>query len=402
MTLNSKLTETLESIGVAFDEFKRRNGETLDEYKARFAELTERLEDLESRQRSPGKTAGPNSGAREHRQRWEKWIRNPGNDQAKGELHEIEHRLGLDRKQVTVGSGAAGGFAVPEEIARQIEEFELEYSPVRNLVRVLQSQTGDFKLLADLKGATSGWTGESGSRTATNTPQLREIVPTFGEVYALPSCSEWSLDDIFFNVGEWIARSCAEAFAVQEEDAVLRGDGANKPTGMLNTTPTTVDDFASPLRAAAAYQYVPCVSTQSPAVAEITADALIDIVYKLRSRYRSGASWVMNSQTAAAVCKLRDNLGRFLWVESLVSGQPPRLLGYPVFTVEGMDDIGTNQFPVAFGAWQRAYALVDRVDLRILRDPYSTPGFVRFYVRKRVGGHVWVNDAAKFLRTTLA
>jgi HK97 family phage major capsid protein len=53
---------------------------------------------------------------------------------------------------------------------------------------------------------------------------------------------------------------------------------------------------------------------------------------------------------------------------------------------------------VAFGDFRRAYVLVDRVGLRITRDQVTNPGHVRFYVRRREGGHVLNNDAAKFLK----
>ena len=67
-----------------------------------------------------------------------------------------------------------------------------------------------------------------------------------------------------------------------------------------------------------------------------------------------------------------------------------------------MQDVGTNNFPIAFGDFRRAYLLVDRTELRILQDPYSAPGHVRFYVRRREGGTVLNGDAIKFLRTTIA
>jgi HK97 family phage major capsid protein len=74
------------------------------------------------------------------------------------------------------------------------------------------------------------------------------------------------------------------------------------------------------------------------------------------------------------------------------------LLGYPVAFWEQMDDVSTDTHPVAFGDFRRAYVLVDRVGLRITRDNVTNPGFVRFYVRRREGGIVLNNDAAKFLK----
>ena len=54
--------------------------------------------------------------------------------------------------------------------------------------------------------------------------------------------------------------------------------------------------------------------------------------------------------------------------------------------------------PVAFGNFARAYELIDRSDLRVTVDPYTTAGFTKFYVRKRVYGHPLNNDAVKWVR----
>lgn len=144
----------------------------------------ERLEELESRRNSPGKTAEEKL-TDEHRDTFLAWMRNKGNSpQHEVELQGLQKKL-AERKDITIGTGAAGGFAVPEEIAREIERLELKFSPVRRLIKVVRAGTSDYKELVSERGATSGWVGETDSRTKTATPQLREVVPTFGELYAL-------------------------------------------------------------------------------------------------------------------------------------------------------------------------------------------------------------------------
>jgi HK97 family phage major capsid protein len=164
---------------------------------------------------------------------------------------------------------------------------------------------------------------------------------------------------------------------------------------MLNTTPVTTADNSSPLRAAAAYQYI--ASGASPA--GVYGDSLIDLVYTLNSAYRAMATWVMNSVTTGAVRKLKDNDGQYFWQPGLQQGQPDRLLGYQIETWEQLDDVGINNFPIAFGNFRRAYVLADRVGLRVTRDNVTNVGFVRFYIRRREGGIVLNNDAIKWLRT---
>jgi HK97 family phage major capsid protein len=433
MTTLAEINQAIDKIGTAYEEYKKTNDLRIAALekgnKSEVAELEiklgkidkdivkfdglktsleremefqrNRLELLEARASNPKKTATDVLND-EYKSAFNGWIRSKGQDYGYAQkMDSLAAKARLEHKDITIGTPSAGGYAVPEEISRTIEQLELKFSPVRRLVKVVQVGTSDYKELVSLRGASSGWVGETGSRVATDTPTLREVVPTHGELYAYPQVSEWSLDDIFFNVESWLTDEVAQEFALQEGAAVISGNGSSKPTGMLNTTPVLTADFASPLRAAAAYQYIvsDTDADDSPASPGIRADTLIDTVYALNSAYRSEAQWIMNSLTTAGVRKLKDANGQYHWQPGLQVGQPAMLLGYGVETWEQMPDIAANAFPIGFGAWRRAYLLVDRVGLRITRDNVTNIGFVRFYVRRREGGIVLNNDAAKFIRT---
>ena len=65
--------------------------------------------------------------------------------------------------------------------------------------------------------------------------------------------------------------------------------------------------------------------------------------------------------------------------------------------------MATNAHPIAFGNFARGYLLVDRVGLRITIDNnITTPGRVKYFIRRREGGHVLVNDAVKFLKCAVS
>jgi HK97 family phage major capsid protein len=386
-----EIKEAIGETAKGFEQFKAGQSKKLDELDRDIDDVVDRVEELESKKNSIGKTSGETKESRMHATLFEDWMRHPFDGSKRQALGDFQS------KTVTLGSGAAGEYAVPEEIARDIERFERKLSPVRDLVKVMKSSTGDFKHLLDLGGATAGWVTETGSRTESSTPTLREIVPTGGEIYAYPQVSEWALDDIFFNVQNWLVDSVSEKFAEIEGLAVISGSGSGQLTGMLNTTPvTTADDAVSP-RAAAAYQYI-LGSDNSPAA--VDADALIDLVYSVNAKYRAGATFVMNSTTAGSVRKLKDSgTGSFVWQPGLALGQPDRLLGYPVSVWEQMPDVAGGAFPVAFGNFQRGYLLVDRTQLRVTVDAnLTTPGRIKFFVRRRESGAPLNNDAVKFLR----
>lgn len=421
-----EIKETIDKIGQGYAEYRQTNDAALAELKkgndARASELFEslkkqdaalsalekkrkddeiewqlqrdRIEELESRQRTPGKTASEKMHD-EHLEAFNDLVRHKGQSAIhERKLVEIERKL-IEQKDISVGSQAGGGYALPKVIASAIEDYEIKISPVRRLISVERVTTSDFNQLLNIRGTTSGWAGETDTRGASNTPQLRNITPTWGELYAYPTVTEWALDDLAFNVQDFLMRNVGDEFSYQEGEAVIRGNGTKKPTGMINTTPVTTDDFASPLRAAAAYQYVPSVA--SPFI--VSADSIIDVQYKLNSMYRQGAVYVMNSTTTGSVRKLKDTTNQYLWQPSFQAGQPNLLAGYPTETWEGMDDIGSAKFPVAFGNFNRGYMLVERVGMRVTMDNVTAPGFVKFYIRRREGGIVKNNDAIKFIRT---
>lgn len=357
----------------------------------------ERVEELEARAKTPGKTVEQKLDD-EHMTKFLKAMRGGFQDQrALLDLKQAESAV-YEQKDVTIGTPAAGGYGVPEQIATEIERQEKLYSPVTEDCKLVTVGTSDYKELVDLTGTLGGWAGETTDRsTPTATASLREIVPTWGEQYAYPQVSEWSLDDVFFNIQNWLTMGVAESFAVDLATAVVSGNGSTKPTGMLNTTPTLIDDFASPLRSAAIYQYI--ASAASPDA--ITPDSLIDVQYKLNSRYRTGAKYIFNSTVAGAIRKLKDTTNHYLWQPSYQAGEPDRLLGYPTSIWEQMGNVTNNGFPVAFGNFKRGYVIAQRYgSLRITRDDVTKPGYVRFYVRRRVAGIVLNNNAIKFIRTT--
>lgn len=423
-----EIKSAIDQTATAFEEFKKVNDQRLEalksgneskakeldlklgkidadikaatEIKAAFeretAFLRERVEELEAKRMNPGQTAVEKVRG-EYKSAFEGWIRSRGQSMDHERQMADAAKKAAEFKDVTIGSGAGGGFGVPEEISREIEKHELKFSPVRSLVKVVRAGSSDYKELLAINGATSGWVGESGSRTATTTPTLREIAPTFGELYAYPQASEWSLDDVFFNVENWISESVAESFAVAEATAVLSGNGTNQPTGMLNSAPTAVSDETA-TRAAAVYEFIANVD----AGLALLPDRLIDTMYKLNSAYQMGAVWAMNSTTAGGVRKLKDTTNQYLWQPSLIVGQPDTLLGKPVSIWEQMASIANNAHPIAYGNFRRAYVLAERVGLRITRDNVTNVGFVKFYVRRREGGIVLNNNALKFIKTTTA
>lgn len=220
-----------------------------------------------------------------------------------------------------------------------------------------------------------------------------EVAPTFGMASAKPQASEESLDDLFFDVENWLISSAAEAIAQGEGTAFVSGNGTNKPTGFLaGPTPVTTVDAS---RAFGTLQYI--ASGQAAAM-PTSADIFYDLIYALRARYRANARWVTSKLVLAALRKYKDSQNQYLWQPSLVEGQPATFMGYGITEAEDMPAVGAGAFPIAFGDFREGYLIADRVGMRITRDEITSPGFVKFYVRKRVGGKLRNTQAIKLLK----
>lgn len=420
------VADALDKIATAFEEYKKTNDARIEAVKsgastealdAKLAKMDEhinaisdaksRLEKMETKLSRPGvfsgnQEEGESKESAEYRNAFFDWVRAPNNDELKQRAAQAYRSLEAKAKAsgretrssaVVTSTGSAGGFALPEQIERTIARLSVDISPIRQIATVRQVGTTDYKELFDVNGAGFEWLGETDTRNQTNTPDLVEVAPTFGMASAKPQASEESLDDLFFNVEDWLTSSAAEAIAQGEGAAFVSGNGTKKPTGFLaGPTPVTTVDAS---RAFGTLQYI----ASGQAAAMPTDPSLFyDIIYSLRARYRNNAQWVTNKLVLAAMRKYKDTAGQYLWQPSLVASQPATFLGYGVTEAEDMPAVAANAFPLAFGDFKEGYLIADRVGMRITRDEITTPGYVKFYVRRRTGGKLRNTQAIKLLK----
>ncbi len=301
-----------------------------------------------------------------------------------------------EEKALSIGSNPDGGYLVPDETEVEIARLMKEVSPIRSIAGNRIISTTNFKKPISISGPSVGWVGESDVRSETASQTLAEITYATMELYAMPAATANFLDDAAVDVGQWIADEVNLAFAEQESTAFVNGDGVNKPKGFLSET--IVDE------AAWSWGNIGYVPT-GEAGAFLTgneSDALIDLVYALKSGYRQNAKWVMNRSTQATIRKLKDADGNYIWQPSINPQGRATLLGFEVVEAEDMPDIATDSTSIAFGDFKRGYLIVDRRGVNILRDPYSSKPYVLFYTTKRVGGGVADYDAIKLLKFSVS
>jgi HK97 family phage major capsid protein len=301
---------------------------------------------------------------------------------------------GLETKAIGSSTDAIGGYAVPEEIDRAIDETLVAISPIRAIANVVKVGSAGYRKLVATGGTPSGWVAYEAARPETNTPSFTEVVPAAGELYANPAASQQMLDDAMFDVEKWLAHEIATEFARAEGMAFVKGTGASQPLGFLSSPNAATADGTRPM---GTLQFLG-TGTAGAFPATNPADKLVDLVQTLRSPYRQGAVFVMNSATAAAIRKFKTTDGQFLFQPGLTAGTPATLLGYPLIEAEDMPDIGANSLSIAFGNFKAGYVVAERKATTILRDPYTHKPYVHFYATKRVGGQVVNSEAIKLLK----
>ncbi|GGD09174.1 phage major capsid protein [Aquisalinus flavus] len=380
----------------AFEDFKSANDERLSELEGKSREdvvLSEKVARINAaldeqksaidrllldRQRSSRGGAEP-ARPDERKHAFERYVRT-------GDASRM-----LEEKALSVGSDPDGGYLAPDETERLINAAVRDISPIRQIATVRQIGASSYRKPVSTTGMAAGWVGETGDRTQTATSTLAAVdFPTM-ELYAMPATTQALLDDSIVDLERWIADEVQTEFAAQEGAAFVAGDGTNKPRGFL--------DYDKVAEGSWAWNKIGYIATGADgAFGTNPMDALIDLIYAPKQAFRANGRFVMNRSVVGQLRKFRDGDGNYLWQPSVQAGAPATLMGYPVTEAEEMEDVASDSFSIAFGDFARGYLIVDRVGIRVLRDPFSAKPYVLFYTTKRVGGGVQHFDAIKLLK----
>ena len=298
----------------------------------------------------------------------------------------------VELKAMSVNSDPDGGYLVVPELGGTIETFVRETSPMRQLASVQTISTDSLEYILDNDEAGAGWVGETEARPETTTPKLSKLTIPVNEIYAQPKATQKLIDDAAVDIEAWLARKVAEKFARMENTAFLVGDGQNKPRGILThtagTTPTS--------------QQVEQVVTGSASA--ITYDGLVNLQTALKEEYQANASFLINRLGFGSLLLIKDGNGTpiFNMAYDIRAGLQRSILGAPLFFATDVPTVAANALAAVYGDFKRAYQIVDRTGIRVLRDPFTDKPFVKFYTTKRVGGSTVNFEAAKILKVAAA
>lgn len=280
------------------------------------------------------------------------------------------------RKNVLVVSDdTGGGYLAPPDYVREIIKALLQYSPIRSVARVMTTSQKTVQIPKRTGVSAAVWLGEVDTRTE-NTGLAYGLEDT--PVHELTCDIRFSLqmlEDSAFDMEVEMNMEMAQQFGIAEGIAFVSGSGLKKPEGITTSTATN--------------------SINSLLATDISADGIIDLKYSIKTVYAANATFLLNRKSLRSVRKLKDGLGQYLWMPGLAQGRPNTIDGDPYLECPDFSDPAASAKVMAYGDFMRGYIIIDRLQLSVMRDPYSLSANsqVKFLARKRVGGQVVLGEA---------
>jgi len=372
----NELQELIKSMGLSFEEFKGMNDSRIDAIETALGRAAF------GGSSSLGGSVNFSPVAKEHKEKFLAWVRSGADPDG---LRNLEIQASLSTLDDT-----EGGFLTAEEMEKNIERLATDAVAMRRLATVVKSR-GEYKKPLSKGGAGGGWVTEKGDRAETDGPELTLFSPPMAEIYAMPAVTQKLLDMSDFDVEAWLTEEISDVFIETEGEGFISGNGVSRVKGIIDSALMVAD---------ASWEYGKTGYIAGGHASLLNnADKLTDLQHALKPVYRQNGTWLMNDTTFAVIRKMKNGEGDYLWRQGLEAGAPEVLLGKPVEIDDNMPDIGAGLYPIAFGDFKKAYRIIDHVNgIRVLRDPYSSKGYVLFYSVKRLAAGISNYQALKFMK----
>ena len=278
------------------------------------------------------------------------------------------------------GVDSEGGYLVPDEFEHTLVQALEQENIVREHAHVFTTSSGNHKIPVVTSKGTASWIDEEGAIPESDDVFGQQMIGAH-KVGTLIKVSEELLNDSAFDLEGYFASEFARRIGNKEEDAFFNGDGAGKPLGILAATGGAQ------------------VGVTAASATAVTADEIIDLFYSLEAPYRKNAIWVLNDASIAAIRKLKDNNGQYLWQPALHEGTYDTLLGKRIFTSPFVPEMKSGQKSVIFGDLS-FYWIGDRqgITFKRLNERYADTGQIGFIATKRLDGKLILPEAVKVLQ----
>jgi HK97 family phage major capsid protein len=280
------------------------------------------------------------------------------------------------RAALGVGTDTGGGATVPQGFYDQLIDAQLAYGGMVEASFVFDTASGNA-----LPIPTDNDTTNAGAILGENTQVGTQDV-TFGAVtmnaYTYSSklvlVSNQLLQDSAFNLDAFLSGKLGTRLARITNTHFTTGNGASKPGGVVT---------------GATLGYTAGGSTSSGSTATFTNDDLIELEHSVDPAYRKNARFMMADTSLKQIKKLKDGIGRPLWLAGIAVKEPDTINGYPYVINQDMAAPAASAKPVTFGDFQNYFIRrVAGVQILRLTERYADFNQVGFLAFQRWDGQL--------------
>jgi HK97 family phage major capsid protein len=300
-------------------------------------------------------------------------------------------------KDLSVDNDPAGGFTVRSQTEQMIDATVTEYSAFAQFARNVNLTNSDhMERIINKKGGVGATRGGS-ERTApedTGQPSLAQNKIFANFMDADVNVTQQLLDDSGMDIGGLLNAEAAEDFAVRMDEESFIGGAAGRPFANL--------EMRGILTYAAGTGYGQIEQVNSGVSAGFDTDTLLKLVGSQKEAYSNGSRFFAKRETIFTdLFSLKDEEGRHFLINDFSMGVSFKLLGFPIHAAPSMPVAADGSLSLAFGNFGRAYTIVTRSGIQIMRDPYTEYPSIKFRYRKRIGGDVEVFEAIKLYKLSV-
>lgn len=294
------------------------------------------------------------------------------NEAMKKSFHMVggQAQVAPEYKAMAVGIDTAGGYLVNEEYTNEIIKAVVQFSPVREYARAMTISGSDVTLRKRI--ARPGVTKQVENNTNTENTNLAygEVKIPLKNYFSIQITPNQLLEDAAFNVEEEISTDCSFEFGVSEGTDFIKGDGVTAPEGILTNAN---------------------INSKTTGSTTFSANDVIALYYNVYEAYAQRGTFLFHRQNIMRIRQFVSDTGVYLWQPGLNGDAAATILGRPIreavdltSTANASDTIGI------FGDLFRGYRIVDKVNINMLRDPYSLSSAyqTKYVLNKRTGGAV--------------
>jgi len=245
---------------------------------------------------------------------------------ARGEIRSHS----FEKRDVTKGSTGA---PVPTSFYDQVIMLARHVGPMLETSTILNTAGGENLQIPSLSAYSTGTVSSEAAAIGESDPTFNAFKTLGAYKYSfLTQISREMVEDAGVDILGFLAQQTGNALGYAVNGALTTGTGTVQPTGIVTAAGSGITGGTGVTGA-------------------FTADNLIDLVYSVDTAGRTlpGTGWQMNAQSIAAVRKLKDSAGQYLFSPSLSADARDLLLGYPIFENPAMAAPATSAKSVIFG-----------------------------------------------------